>query len=204
MKNKITILVLCLALLAVSGLRAQNTFRVSYQIAVPSGETQDFIEMTAFRGIAFEYYNQVSPGIHMGLEAGWNFFHKEYERQTYQTDFGAVNMKQWRYKHVVPVTFNTLIEAYRADRITFYWKYGLGAYWVNDEIWAGISTIRDNSVRFGMVPGVGFTIGRGGLAGVNFATEYQFIVQGQMVEDGRAHSHYWNFKMGLSFSRFYD
>ena len=79
----------------------------------------------------------------------------------------------------------------------FLWKYGLGAYWVNDEVWAGTSLTRDNHAYFGMIPGFGFTLGPDRFTAMNFAFEYPFIVNGQMQSDGRANAHYFNFKFGI-------
>jgi len=180
---------------------AQNTFRISYQIGVPMGATADFIDQSAYRGFSFEYYNEVIPKLHLGLEAQWNFWNKTYDRETYEFGFGAINAKQWRYKHVVPVTVNLMYDLASLGKVNFYGKFGTGAYWVNDEVWAGLLTIAENKTLYGMTPGLGFTVNPGGLVGFNFATEYQFIVNGQAQFDGRTHSHYWNFKFGLNFTR---
>lgn len=190
-----------LLLLPVVHLQAQNTFRVNYQIAVPMGEVEGFINEASYRGFSFEYYNEISDGVHLGLEAGWNFFHKEYPRQTYEFDFGAVNMRQWRYKHVVPITANVLLDSWETKMVHFYWKFGLGVYWVNDEVWEGLSVIRHDNAYFGMIPGFGLTVGPGRFAGMNLAVEYPFIVNGQMLSEGRGHAHYWNFKFGISLGR---
>jgi hypothetical protein len=195
------IAIIAALLLVTTGLKAQNTFRVNYQIAVPMGAAQDFIDVSAFRGMSFEYYHTLMgmDDLHLGFEAGWNFFHKVYDRQTYEFDFGAVNIKQWRYKHVVPVLFNTMYDMHETDLMKFYAKFGLGPYFVNDEVWAGLLTIAENKAFFGMVPGLGFSIHPSETVGFNFAAEYQFIVNGQLQLDGRAHAHYWNFKFGLQF-----
>lgn len=198
--KKYILLIAVIGLTAVSAI-AQNTFRLSYQIAVPMGETQDFIDQAAFRGFSFEYYYEVVDKVHAGMEVSWNFFHKEYPRQTYEFENGAVNIRQWRYKHVIPVLFNVMYDIHETEKFTVYGKYGLGPYWVNDEVWAGLLTIADNSAKFGMAPGIGFTINPTPGLGFNFEADYQFIVNGQYQLDGSAHSHYWNFKMGLQFGK---
>ena len=182
--------------------QAQSVFRLSYQIGVPMGETRDFIDASAFKGMSFEYYHEVGrEDLFLGVEAGWNFFHKTYDRETYDFDVGAVTIKQWRYKHVIPVTMNLLYEFADVGNVHFYGKYGLGVYWVNDEVWAGFLEVDSDKALFGMVPGIGFTVEPSDFVGFNVAAEYQFIVNGQARLNDRTHAQYWNFKVGINFHR---
>ena len=81
----------------------ERQFSFNYYIGFPSGNFGDFIGENSFRGFSFDYDHYLNEKVSIGGYVGWSIFHEIFDRQTYDFEGGAINIKQWRYSHAVPI-----------------------------------------------------------------------------------------------------
>lgn len=85
------------------GVSAQNKTNLHYSMAMPMGDTKDFIEKTSFRGMLLEFEKLIQPNIGVGIQLGWNTFYEAKPRATYPIENGAMTSNQYRYLNTIPI-----------------------------------------------------------------------------------------------------
>ncbi|WP_439183999.1 OmpW family outer membrane protein [Carboxylicivirga taeanensis] len=94
------IVVLAAISLEVSAQTKTNAF---YGMALPMGDTKDYINPASFRGANIEFEQFVHPSIGVGLLVGWNTFYEAKDRGTYLIKDGAITSNQYRYLNAIPI-----------------------------------------------------------------------------------------------------
>jgi hypothetical protein len=93
---------LALALLGSSAALAQSHVRLSYEFAVPRGDTKDFVDRFSSRGAHLDVSLELSYAFHLELSAGLNSFNAVKQGVLATTD-GDVSGKQFRYLNAIPL-----------------------------------------------------------------------------------------------------
>ncbi|MBK3517628.1 porin family protein [Carboxylicivirga marina] len=88
---------------------AQSKTNAFYGMAMPAGDTKDYVDPTSFRGANIEFERLVRPNIGVGILVGWNTFYEAKDRATYSLDNiegeanGAITSNQYRYLNAIPI-----------------------------------------------------------------------------------------------------
>ena len=82
---------------------------ISYQISMPTGDTQNFVDNTSYAGVGLDIRRVVRPNVTLGLFFGWNVFH-EHSSEPININTGniagTVTGKQSRTLTSIPMMVN--------------------------------------------------------------------------------------------------
>ena len=175
-----------------------NEFIFTWQVGIPSKPLTELITKTSFQGWAFEYRKGFSRTITAGASVGLHVFHEEHDRSTWSQDNISITAHNWRFAHVVPLTVNFHYNPLR--NLQTPWQVfagaGLGASYVNEEIWAGMYTFREERWGFHAYPELGVRYVMSDQTAWLLALQYMTVVNGHT---GDLNLHYWNLRLGFSF-----
>ncbi|MBR8537537.1 outer membrane beta-barrel protein [Carboxylicivirga sediminis] len=84
---------------------AQTKTNVFYGMALPMGDTKDYINPASFRGANIEFEKFVNPSIGVGLLVGWNTFYEAKDRATQPlpSGNGEITSNEYRYLNAIPI-----------------------------------------------------------------------------------------------------
>ena len=194
-------LVIVLFITMAVSLSAQRYMTVlSYNTALATGNTGDFVSNFSWRGFAIEGRRFVQKNISVGINFGWNIF-DEKNGETIQLENGAVSGTQIRYLNSFPIMVNA--HYYFGNKRNFRGFLGLnvGTYAINQRFDIGIWTINNDNWHFGVAPEIGFIIPAGRQTSVIFSVKYNYAFSAGtslMGKDSNDHS-YIGFNLGLGF-----
>jgi len=88
----------------VSTVTAQTSYMSwQYTMGFTTGNLNDYISQTSFRGVTYDYTKLVNGGVGVGLEIGWNTFYEKKSYDTYSYNNFDLSGKQYRYNNNVPL-----------------------------------------------------------------------------------------------------
>jgi len=156
----ITIL-LCLAM--GTSLRAQDTFGMFYSINFTTGNTNDFISKTSFRGFTFDYRHHIRPELSVGLSSGWYAFYERKDNDTYsiseeQLSFSGI---QYRYLNSAPLLVIVDYHLTPEELISPFAGLGIGTTYNRVNVTMGLYETKESSWHFTLAPEIGVQVGRG-------------------------------------------
>lgn len=145
---------------------------VNYGIAVPLGETKDFISQTSFRGFSFEFGRFFTDEISVGFLFAWNVFHENYPKDTYEFDNLALTGKLYRYINAFPLMAVGRYHFMSESRFKPYLGLASGAYIINRVSDMGIYRVENKNWHFGIAPEAGFIYEMSKEAYLNLGARY--------------------------------
>ena len=192
-----TLILFCIALLSPSIVKSQvevyaegdQLFGINYSVGFPLGEFSELIEKTSWRGFNFEYDVFVASNLSVGFHAGYALFHEIDERDTYTYERDntgiAISAKLWKYTHIVPLhaTARYYFTPSETSMVHLFGGVGVGTSYVNQEVWVGVSTIRNDYWRFSLAPEAGLDISTGGFTSIIVSGQYHYILDGHQDKD---------------------
>ncbi|BDD09898.1 hypothetical protein FUAX_23300 [Fulvitalea axinellae] len=184
--------------LAVSPVFAQQQqtglMGISYNMASPTGNTNDFVSDMSFRGVTFDGRYFVHPRVSVGLSFGWNGFDEFVEDGRIEYDNGIVEGNQYREIEAIPimVTGHYYFDTY--EFIRPYVGLGVGAVSLERSFDMSLKTYGDDSWHFGLTPEAGFIIPIGYQGfGIMANAKYNYMAGAKDVDS----QGYWNFGVGV-------
>lgn len=195
------LILLCLIVCASKASFAQgNEFIVSWQIAEPGEEIKNMITKTSFQGWSFAYRRGLGDRFSVGANLGWNIFHHEIDRSTWDFPNISVTSKNWRFTHAVPISATFHFNPYRNTGNDWQWFMGLGtgASYINQEIWAGMYSFRAENWNYHVYPELGLRYVLSDQTALLFSAQYMYMPGGSYTGKDLT---YLNFRIGLSFGR---
>jgi hypothetical protein len=135
---------------------------ITYDIAHPTGDTEDYLSKTSLRGIGLGVGKfLLSERLCVGISWHWSTF-QETSRATIALDEGvAVSGDQVRRIYSSPILAQV---AYHAPPLRRYWniepfvEFGVGAYYIHKRLDVGITQYEEKHWHAGFVPGAGLCI----------------------------------------------
>ncbi len=192
--KKIFLLSIFVISLAFAG-KAQTSFiGVTYNMAVPMGETKDFINNYSWGVAAFDWRYMLNEKLGVGVNVAWQIFSEKITKGTIEVDNNVtLTGTQLRYLNYFPITAATDYFINPEGPVIFHVGAGLGAYRVLQRFDISGFVWDQNSWNFGFYPQVGVMIPAGSM-NVWFNTKYHYIIA---VNDYPSHS-YLNLNIGIS------
>ncbi len=176
---------------------------IGYNAAYPLGNTADYIELPAFRGIGAEWRQYLTEKISLGVKAAFQVFYQEIEEQLYTDNGSTLYGKQFRYINSVPIM---AVAGYETDRnnevksdgFDFYGKLGLGVYSFQMLTDMGLYRYQNEySWNLGLLPEVGIKYKLTPRVDAVLYVNYNFVFKNASVENQQ----YLSAGVGLEFGR---
>lgn len=187
------------AICSVCAMAQGGNITVSYPIAFPMGDLNDYISKTSFRGINFEFNRQIKPQVSVGLEVGWNVFYNDAGNVQYKDQTVTVTGKQYRYTNSVPILVGAQYwPTPKGSKAAPYVGVGIGTVYSNRTTDLGLYRITTEAWQFAIRPELGFVFKTS--AGVNpfVGVKYYWPFNSSDL-DGQ---NFLSVNIGLKFSRF--
>lgn len=138
-----------------------NSFRMTYDVAVPLGKmTDDFIDKTSWRGISADSRWGIKPNVTIGFLLGWQIFAQRFDNVTQVTSDGSVTFHgtQFRYINSFPIQLNTHYYLGEEDSVRPWIGLGVGTAYSNQRMQVGFFETRNNVWSFTLTPQAGLDI----------------------------------------------
>ena len=183
-------------MVALQAMAQDNKYSVQYAIGFPTGDLNDFISETSFRGVFFEYQYELTPEFSVGLAGGIQTF---YERKSYDTySEGTVSLSglQYRYTNSFPILL-TFDYYYDTEAILIpFAGFGLGTIYSVRDIDMGLYRSETEAWQLGIQPEVGLVYDVNEAVGLKIAGKY-FQAFDTSELDGTS---YFSLNVGLVFT----
>ncbi|HSG67293.1 MAG TPA: outer membrane beta-barrel protein [Bacteroidales bacterium] len=161
MKKYIIISILAISAVFYAGTASaqmETHWEVEWDISLPTGSFNDFIDETSIRGIEFGGTYHFETNVTVGGSVGYGAFFKKTDRMTVEYNNNTVTAIHFRDLY----SYSFLAEAgyaYQSDFfITPYARVGIGAYYTELVTQIGLLYWKDESWNFGLRPEVGALI----------------------------------------------
>ncbi|WP_430813267.1 outer membrane beta-barrel protein [Carboxylicivirga sp. RSCT41] len=158
MKLVKSLLIVALTLVSI-GVSAQNKTNAYYGMALPMGDTKDYINPASFRGGNIEFEKLVNPSVGVGFLVGWNTFYEAMDRDTYPIENGAITSKQYRYLNAIPIQA-TGKYYFASDDAVIRPFVGLaaGTYYMERRVDNGLFSTSDKGWTWSLAPKAGILV----------------------------------------------
>lgn len=178
----ISIIALCAVFFAnTANAQMETHWEVQWNIAVPTGDFEQFINETSIRGLEFGGNYHFETNVTLGGAIGYGAFFKKTGKMTIQYENNTVTAVHFRdlYSYFIMAEAGY---AYQSDfPVTPYARIGIGAYYTELVTQVGLLYWRDESWNFGVRPeigaliqvpnsGIGFIVNAKYNAAVNYTT----------------------------------
>ena len=170
-----------LMLLAGVTLRGQGYFDMTYDMAFPLGNTQDFISKTSWRGFTLEGGAFVTKHIAVGANFTWNGFYETFPYQTYTYGTLSVTGNMWRYTNSYPMMATCKYYLMAGKKFQAYGGIGIGTVYVSKQTDLGVFTLSKKSWLLGFYPEIGLTYWFNTQTGILFNARYTATSSSQEV-----------------------
>jgi opacity protein-like surface antigen len=157
MKTHRYILSLILVVSSLQLVSAQGTFGITYNTALPMGETAELASKYSFRGVGFEGRWAVGSSFDLGFNASWNVFY-EAVSGSFTEGNGTLTGTQYRYVNAYPIMFTAYKYFGSSEGIQPYVGLGVGAIKADHRKEMGLWYVDANNWHFGVAPEIGVLI----------------------------------------------
>ncbi len=198
---KLISIIILVAALSFAAFGQDYMTTLSYNIAVPAGETKAFIEAPSYLGIGFDGRKYILPFMTVGFYAGWQVFYEQ-TTEPLQLENGTVSGKQFRYVNTFPIMLNAHIWLGGEECFRPYFGLNAGAYYTWSRLTLGIKMLEEKNWQWGVAPEVGFTMPVGDVH-INLGMKYNYVLPPGSTEnyDEADALQYVSFQIGFAYYR---
>ncbi|MGF1465479.1 MAG: hypothetical protein ACFCGT_05035 [Sandaracinaceae bacterium] len=154
----------------------------AWSMAMPTGDTFDFIPRYSFRGFTGGVRVFVTDMIALGAFSGWQGLDWKTRRTVVnEDDTIALTATQLRFSDLVPLlaTGHVVFDA-AGGRVSPFAGLGIGTYYTRDVVDIGFAVVNNDRWHFGLAPEAGVMIGIG-TVNLLLAARFNWAVQSQGV-----------------------
>lgn len=192
------IYILLLAIATSFGVMAQdNFFGITYNTALATGETKDFIDDYSWGALGLEWKKMTSDNVSIGLNISWQIFSQKLPNETIEVPDTKLTLSgtQLRYYNYFPINLTGSYFFNPEGKVIPFIGGGAGLYRVLKRFDISGFVFEDNTWNFGFYPEVGVMIPTGGTADFFVNSKYHYILP---AGGGQTHS-YLNINVGFSY-----
>jgi len=154
-----------------------SMFNVNYSIAVPTGESREYIEETSFRGVSFEGRAFIVDNFSVGGYIGWNVFNEVIPDADYSGNGVDLHGTQYRFLNMMPMQVISHFYFGNFEGVTPYAGAGIGATRSLQRTEIGLVAFSNNNWHLGLSPEVGVYIPINYNVGLNVSARYDYAVK---------------------------
>ena len=178
---------------------------LTYNLGIPTGDTQDFTDNESWLGLTFEGQWLVRPNVSAGFLLGWNEFYHRTDT-TLPLENGAISGGQYRHLNIFPILVGGKYYinggATVGAKVAPYAGLSAGTYYVRQLFDIGTVEFTDTGWLFGVAPEVGVLfplgVGSGSVAVLNARYNLPFS-SGSFLGDESQSFQYWTISVGVGF-----
>lgn len=181
-----------------TGVFAQdNFFGITYNTALTTGETNDFISDYSWGALGLEWKKMKTDNLSIGLNLSWQIFSQKIDHGIVNIDNSNTTIAgtQLRYLNYFPMTLTTSYHFNPEGKVIPFVGLGAGPYRVLQRFDISGFAYDQDTWNFGFYPEVGVLIPTGGSADFFVNSKYNYIFPSQ---DGPTHT-YLNINVGFSY-----
>ena len=163
----------------------------TYQGALGAGDTKELVEAFSWRNVGVDGRLMVAPKISVGFFAGWNVFHDQGEGVI---SLGGADLSGMHigYVNAVPLLVNAHFYTGTVGGPGGFLGIGAGAYWVENRLDVGLSSLSSTNWHAGVAPEVGVSLPMEGNLDGYLSVKYNYT-----FEKGGIQPAYWTFGIGV-------
>ncbi len=169
---------------------------VQWDMAIPTGQTRDFISNGTFKGISIDYRHCYRNNFIIGGRTGWTGF---YENKGLTDIENGITKVYSRLEHKINAAPILFVVDYMvpSNKFITYAGIGVGGYFINSLVSSDkLGNKNTNTFHFGVSPEVGITIPFIiSNFGLNVSTRYNFVLKTSKTTNFS----WFDFNIGLSF-----
>ncbi len=154
MMRKLIILIILLCPVTALG---QNMYGVTYNMALPLGQTSGFVNSFSARGLGFEAKYMLDDNFIAGFGGGWNVFYEK-EEGSFQDGTQTITGTRYKYLNAFPLMITFDYSYILSDLIRPFGGLGFGAYWIEERTELGVYSESTDNWHLGLAPEVGILI----------------------------------------------
>jgi hypothetical protein len=148
--------IILLVILSVVAVQAQSSFfGMTYDVSIPTGDTEKFISGVQWRGMGLEGRWYTSKNMSLGFAWDWNVF-QEVVLETANIENRAITGNQVRNINAFPFLMTGHFYLKGSSFVQPYFGLGAGVYFVKRRLDIGILSVDEDTWQFGLAPEVGF------------------------------------------------
>jgi len=163
-------------LVAVQVASAQGRFGITYNTALPLGETADLVSKYSWRGMGIESRWEIATDVYLGFNSSWNTFY-ESKRGTFTEGTRTLTGSQYCYVNSLPLLFTGYKHFSGSGAFTPYIGLGVGTMYAEQERQMGLWVISEDNWHFAFAPEIGTTIYYGAESEVLFSIRYNYALE---------------------------
>ena len=170
---------------------------ITYSIAVPTGETKNFISKTSFAGLTLDLRKFVSYDVSVDFLLGWNAFEEE-SKELISIPNADITGTQQRLMNSFPIMIATHYYFGEGTEFRPFIGAGVGTYYIYQQFELGLAVLESSKWHFGFEIDAGMvylleTI----YALVNVRYHNAFKAENEITGKSTAYA-YWAFNIGLA------
>jgi hypothetical protein len=172
---------------------------LTYDVSFPTGDLNDYIDRTSWRGFGLEGRWLVTPNATLGLAWHWNTFHKT-SSEMLEIENGNVSGNHYRIMYGSPlmatVFWYPLSPLDNPDFMPFV-GLGAGAIWMKKRLEIGIVALEESEWHFGLSPEVGLMYPVGYSTDIVVSARYNYAFEAGDSPD----YDWWSLSVGFSWTK---
>jgi len=187
-----------IASLVSTGIMAQdNFFGITYNTALTTGETKEFIEDYSWGALGLEWKKMVTDNASYGINFSWQVMSQKIDHGVIDIPESTITLSgtQLRYLNFFPITVTGSYHFNPEGNIIPFVGIGAGPYRVLQRFDISGYVFQEDTWNFGFYPEVGVLIPTGGSADFFINSKYHYILK---ANDGPTHT-YLNINVGFSY-----
>ena len=150
----------------------ESFWSVTYQTAIPTGDTKNFVDKMSFRGIGLEGRWFVDNNVSIGGGILWNVFYEKKEKVTSQLENITLTGTHYNYINAFPIFANAAYYLNEGSYIRPYAAINVGTIYSLYRKDVGLYRISEEPWKFALAPEVGVLIETYG--GANFTVNFRY------------------------------
>jgi len=191
-----------LILIITTSVSAQSLGSITYNVSIPTGNLNDYIDEVSWRGFGIEGRWFQNRNLSFGLSFAWTVFNQRVSDpiQIVQNGVSAtVTGTQVRVVNSLPILATAhFYTGKRRDQYRFYFGTGVGMYYIKQRLEIGLVAFETDNWHFGLAPeaGVLISLNRDLTMIVNGKYNYAFS-SGEALGGGDNQIDYWGINIGF-------
>lgn len=150
----------------------ESFWSMTYQMAVPTGDTKNFTDKMSFRGFGIEGRWFVDNNVTLGGGALWNVFYEKQDKVTTELENVTLTGTHYNYINAFPFFVNAAYYFNEGSYVRPYAAMNAGVIYTMYRKDVGLYRIEDDPWKFGVAPEIGVLIETYG--GANFTVNFRY------------------------------
>lgn len=193
-QGKKYILSIAIGLVSLSAMAQSASWSFNYMIAMPMGETKDWVDATSFRGFSINGNSFIEDNISVGGSMSWQGFYEQRDNVLISRDNVDIYGTQFRYINSFDLSLDAHYYLGQPYGIRPYFGGAVGPYYISQRGELGLYSLVWENWHFGFRADVGVYIPfNNSDYGLNLGAKYRYILR----TNDSINNEYLAFNIGL-------